>query len=262
MNSGHERAQEGSFPSLKSRTGLELLMQAYEYAQEIGCDVWDFAVEIPVLQQVGFSLSEVRWLVCKGYAQHARETTTSDDTRRSFQHQSHLALRKRSCVVLTESGATFVRQLTGYRRTQGDHHSSSIRVLPLNVTSDVTSLLPGNGRLDKPAEPSKTILTPCWDCDRQELRIGHHVVKEFKLHSPNQAIILAAFQEESWPTRIDDPLPRHADIDPKQRLHDTIKSLNRNQRNRLIRFRGDGTGQGVRWELSPVASQQVQLTRK
>ena len=101
--------------------------------------------------------------------------------------------------------------------------------------------------------------TPCWDCDRQELRMGSQVVKEFKLHSPNQAIILAAFEEEGWPPRIDDPLPHHVDIDPKQRLHDTIKSLNRNQKARLIRFRGDGTGQGIRWEAVPTAEPTLRL---
>ena len=48
--------------------------------------------------------------------------------------------------------------------------------------------------------------------------------------------------------RIDDPLPLKAAIDPKRRLHDTINSLNRNQRGRRLRFLGDGSGQAVCWE--------------
>jgi hypothetical protein len=64
-----------------------------------------------------------------------------------------------------------------------------------------------------------------------------------------QEAILIAFEEERWPPRIDDPLPGSPDLLPKRRLHDTIKSLNRNQKNRLVRFMGDGTGEGVRWEL-------------
>jgi hypothetical protein len=63
-----------------------------------------------------------------------------------------------------------------------------------------------------------------------------------------QEAILMAFEEENWPPRIDDPLPVHPDMLPKRRLHDTIKSLNRNQKRPLIRFMGDGTGEGVRWE--------------
>jgi hypothetical protein len=255
MSNGHTGPRELPFPGFKSRRGLTLLMQAYEYAQEVKRDIWDFAVEIPVLQRVGFSLSEVRWLVCKGYARHAREITTAQDTCRSFQHQSHLALWKRSCVVLTESGAAFVSRLTGANGADSHLHP----VLPTNLTFDSNSSFVV-GRLDRSPAENPAALIPCWDCTRQELRLGHEIVKEFKLHSPNQAIILASFEEERWPPRIDDPLPHHEDIEPKQRLHDTIKSLNRNQKSRLIRFRGDGTGQGIRWELSVLVSQKVQLS--
>jgi len=59
---------------------------------------------------------------------------------------------------------------------------------------------------------------------------------------------VAVFEEEGWPQHIDDPLPTTADCDSKQRLHDTIKRLNRHQINQLIRFRGDGSGSGVIWE--------------
>jgi hypothetical protein len=48
---------------------------------------------------------------------------------------------------------------------------------------------------------------------------------------------------------VDDPLSPVADYDPKRRLRDTIKCLNLNQAARLIRFRGDGTGQRVQWEM-------------
>ena len=88
---------------------------------------------------------------------------------------------------------------------------------------------------------------PSWDRDRPELRWGNTVVKRFKVPAPNQELILAAFQEDGWPVRIDDPLPPHPELDPKRRLHDTINSLNRSQKLPLIRFLGDGSGQGVRW---------------
>ncbi len=61
-------------------------------------------------------------------------------------------------------------------------------------------------------------------------------------------MVLTAFEEEAWPVRIDDPLPPHPEQDPKRRLHDTITSLNRHQRRPLIRFVGDGSGEGIRWE--------------
>jgi hypothetical protein len=92
---------------------------------------------------------------------------------------------------------------------------------------------------------------PLWDVGLREFRVGGRLIKYYRVPSPNQEGILAAFQEEGWPPRIDDPLPPHGDHDPKRRLRDTIKSLNRHQTHRLIRFTGDGTGEGVRWHRQP-----------
>ena len=36
--------------------------------------------------------------------------------------------------------------------------------------------------------------------------------------------------------------------DSRRRLHEAIDRLNRNQINRLIRFRGNGNGRGILWE--------------
>jgi hypothetical protein len=69
----------------------------------------------------------------------------------------------------------------------------------------------------------------------------------------NQERILAAFEEEGWPVHIHDPLPPHSDQDSKRRLHNTINSLNRHQKQPLIRFSGNGSGQGIRWEWIPPA---------
>ncbi len=90
---------------------------------------------------------------------------------------------------------------------------------------------------------------PHWDEQRRILRVGQHAVKHFRRPSPNQEAILAAFEEEGWPRRIDDPLPPHGEQPTKCRLHDTIKWLNRHHQPRLIRFFGDGTGEGVYWEF-------------
>jgi hypothetical protein len=67
--------------------------------------------------------------------------------------------------------------------------------------------------------------------------------------APNQELILGCFEEEGWPPRIDDPLPPHPELAAKRRLHATITTLNRHHKHRLLRFLGDGSGEGVRWEL-------------
>ncbi len=90
--------------------------------------------------------------------------------------------------------------------------------------------------------------TPRWDQELHELWWGNVLVKRFREPANEQEIILASFEESGWPARIDDPLPPRTGIDPKARLHDTIKRLNRAQTRRLIQFSGDGTGKGVRWQ--------------
>ncbi len=101
-------------------------------------------------------------------------------------------------------------------------------------------------------EYSKPVLEaskPHWDCDRHELIVSGSVVKRFRWPAANQETILGVFEEEHWPSRIDDPLPRTNGLDPKRRLADTIKCLNRNQHSNLLKFRGDGTGEGVLWDI-------------
>ncbi len=73
------------------------------------------------------------------------------------------------------------------------------------------------------------------------------VVKEFRVPAGNQKLILEAFEELGWPPWIDDPLPPRTGIDSKDRLHNTINRLNCHQKNRLLKFHGDGTGKRIGW---------------
>lgn len=87
---------------------------------------------------------------------------------------------------------------------------------------------------------------PDWDGRRRVLRVGPLIVKRFVQAAENQSLVLAAFQETDWQTAsIPDPLPYSREIDAKDRLHDTIKNLNRHQKTPLVSFRGDGTGEAV-----------------
>ena len=97
--------------------------------------------------------------------------------------------------------------------------------------------------------PTAPYPTPCWDRQLRELRMGDVVVKRFRWPAENQEQVLDAFQEQEWPSHIDDPLKHDPKICPKRRLHDTLKCLNRKQINEVIKFRGDGTGQGVLLEI-------------
>jgi hypothetical protein len=76
------------------------------------------------------------------------------------------------------------------------------------------------------------------------------LVKRFKYVARNQELVLDAFEEEDWPFRIDDPPPPRQEIDCKLRLRDTIAKLNRHRQSTVIRFSGDGTGRGIRWQVT------------
>src|SRR5258708_6303028 len=62
--------------------GLDLLLRSYDYAQDLECDVWDFAVEMRELGAAELTSSDLRWLVRKGYAEHAREITLAGEESR------------------------------------------------------------------------------------------------------------------------------------------------------------------------------------
>ncbi|HEX4148421.1 MAG TPA: hypothetical protein VHY20_05515 [Pirellulales bacterium] len=234
---------------------LQLLEQAYEYAVDTGRDLEDFAVELPELRRRGMTNSDCRWLVCKGWSYLLREVKPRSAQGRRFRHDVGLAIVRGSCLVLTPEGVRLARKATdGVELQRAELQRAELQRAELQF---VAERLGSESAVDRlPAADGQNVrLVPHWDRDRHELRLGSHVVKQFKLLSPNQEIILTVFDEENWPARIDDPLPPSKRVNSKQRLHDTIKNLNRKQKNRLVRFLGDGTGQGVRWELMPEAAE-------
>jgi hypothetical protein len=216
----------------RMRAALVLLLQAHDFAHQLNREDWDLALEISSLRDVGLTPNDLRWLVCMGLVEHAQEIRPQPGMSRNFRANGILTFPARTCFILSEAGVKFAR-------SRGCEKPAERHVRPSDIV-----LRNGHNGAHRPA--------PQWDCDRRELRVGVQLVKQFRLPSPNQETILTAFQEESWPPRIDDPLPQRPDHDAKQRLHDTIRSLNRNQKYRLVRFKGDGTGEGVLWE--PIVS--------
>jgi len=210
---------------------LARLLEAKRFADDVDADVWDFAVELPELRAAGTTTSEFRWLARKGLVLFARETTLPGDPTRSFRPLAGVTFPRRSCCVITSSGAEAAAGLLGDRLTNPS------RIESVATPRDIPRLQPIS--VQRPS--------PHWDADLQELRVNGLIVKQFKVPAPNQEMVLAAFEEDGWPTRIDDPLPPQPDQDPKRRLHDTIVSLNRSHKHRLMRFLGDGSGEGVRW---------------
>ncbi|HEY7425354.1 MAG TPA: hypothetical protein VH682_14070 [Gemmataceae bacterium] len=205
---------------------LRLLNEAWAAACSEGVDVWQFAVEIDQLRALGLSHTDMRCLLQWGYLEHAGEKTKADSSQRIFHHLNTLFLPRRSCFVLTGKGWEIASEIGNKRGVE----DSVVAREPTAVHCSLSEV-------------------PQWNNAARQLWWRDFLIKEFHVPAPNQELVLAALEEEGWPARMDDPLPRALGINSKVRLHDTIKSLNRHHLHRVLRFGGDGSGLGVRWLL-------------
>lgn len=229
----HDEQRRSCEKIVRLRRTVEELVLAFEYAADTKSSVWDFAVSIQQLLRLGATETDLRWLIRKGMVVHRREVTVRGDNGREFRSTGNLTFSRRTCFVLTEAGRKNV-------------NSECDPVIHFNVPR------PNHG---DSSEIRSNYPVPRWEADLRKLLFDQQLVKRFKWPAVNQEMVLCAFQEEGWPARIDDPLPPQAEQDPKRRLADTIKCLNKKQENHLIHFHGDGTGQGVIWErVNPVTS--------
>ena len=201
---------------------LQKLLRAWQFSIDCDRSKWDFAVELADLDALGVSHDELRWLIGKNLVEHAQEIDSVQGIGRSFESPGGFTFSGKSCFVITATARQLVESTEFPVREQVVAPPSSTAAAPV---------------------------APVWDDQRHELRLGKVLVKRFKWRAANQEAILSAFEEDGWPPRIDDPLPPVPDTDPKRRLSDTIKCLNRKQQNSLVRFSGDGTGEGVLWDL-------------
>ena len=211
---------------VRFRELLALLLRAKSYALQSGLSEWEFAEEISILRSAGATHADLRWLVLNGWIAHAAEVKPTPTSRR-FHKLHSLALPRNACFVLTEKGEAAARRLASL--------ASAPPSASANVRKDL-ALLEGT--------------LPRWDVQLRELWLGPLLVKRFRIPAQNQELVLTVFEEERWPARVDDPLPGKPERDAKRCLHDTINHLNRYQVNRVLRFAGDGTGRGIRWQAA------------
>src|SRR5262249_6229217 len=150
--------------------GLPLLQEASEDARESGYDPWEFALTGRALLAAGLNENDLRWLVSRGLVDHAAEEGRAAPGRRAFRPAPDLSIGEWSCFVLTAGGARFIAEGL---RAGGLGHGPSAR--------------------------------PRWDAGARELTWQGGLVKRFQNPARCQELILAAFEEEGWPVRIDDP---------------------------------------------------------
>ena len=239
---------------------LKRLKEAHDTASNFGRSSWDFAIEISQMGNSGIDNNVLRMMVCQQWVVHQREATDLPQVHRSFEQETELVFSARSCFVITKEGyriATRLEEQAKSKTIEANRQASqtSSQDLAIEPTtsphwsvhhSEPAILDSTQKKVDSRSAPER----PVWDRQRRELRLGDVVVKRFKWPAENQERVLNAFEDQGWPDHIDDPLLPHPDICAKRRLHDTLKCLNRKQVRELIKFRGDGTGLGVRLEIN------------
>lgn len=197
---------------------LSALSEGREYAIDLQSSPAEFALNISDARSFDVQLNDLKWMLGR------RWITLVDDHRECGEQgevSEHImpTILPSSRFVILRGGCDVLHQ------SKTEVHSEPSAAVDLHCSS-----------------------RPRWDSLRHELSIDGRIVKRFRWPASNQEAILMAFEEDDWPSRIDDPLPGSRDLEPKRRLSDTIKCLNRNQCERLLRFRGDGTGEGVLWD--------------
>jgi hypothetical protein len=93
------------------RAGLALLRQAHLYALDAGAEARNFAVENEQLYATALTISDLRWLVAKGFVEHGQATSNYGDPHRSFRPSVGLNFLPTTCFVLTRKGAEFADRI-------------------------------------------------------------------------------------------------------------------------------------------------------
>jgi hypothetical protein len=207
------------------QVALRQLLGALDHADNLSRPAWEFAVGRDCLRELGLTDNDLRWLICKGYVEHGIEQTGFKSRKRVFRRIPNLALHDRSCFVLTQAGLSFARRAARLARRDPDGKAVSDSY--------------GHDE-DKARE------LPDWDKRSHTLYWRGKVVKHYKGHAVNQEAVLNAFKKHKWASCVAVALPADAGVSAKERLHNTIKNLNRSVRPSLC-FRQEGSGTRVRW---------------
>jgi hypothetical protein len=182
-------------------------------------------VSVARLRAAGTTDLELSQLVALGFASLIRQGNLLP---RGAVLPGSLSFPADAAVVLTEAGAAWFRQVI----------LTSTMPLPLH------SVCPAD-----PTQRGERDRVPHWDKDLRELRHAGLLAKDYRQPARCQELILDVFEEEGWGAEILDPLSGGPDVDPRERLHDTVKNLNRHQKQARIHFRVTGMGTKVRWEI-------------
>jgi len=209
----------GRSRQIRLSAALPILLQASDDSRDLAEEMWQFAPALWELLSAGLQVTDLRWGISLGILEHATEIRHGGE-KRAFSAVTRLAIDDRSCFILSAAGIEFSRLVLA----KIERHSENLGMNPSDFR-------------------------PHWDAEKRKLTLGGRLVKHFRTPANCQELILAAFEEEGWPVRVDDPLPQVDNREPTERLHDAVRRLNGKQQEVRINFLRDGKGQGICWEV-------------
>ncbi len=212
-------------PPSNQAIGLAVLREAAREAEELGLERGQLGLTPLDLKTLGVAPTDLRELERTGLIEPADSNGAG---------KSPWTSRR---LVLSEAG---LRHTAGWPPAPGFRATAIFQSLDESIS--------------RAAVP-----VPQWNPEMRELWWHSVLIKKFNKHAPTQELILAAFQEQSWLRKIDDPLPRVHDKDPAERLGEAVRKLNGKQSNPFLLFERDGTGKGVRWSVRPRALKEFGL---
>ncbi len=124
-------------------SGLRLLLKSFDYSRDAEIDPWQFAVEWEELESRGITTTDVRWLLAKGYAKHAKEITLPMEDHRGFLPLSPTCLTADMCFILTPAGGHAIQNVL-FAEKAGDYQAKCVP--EPDRASPVRGALPPNVR--------------------------------------------------------------------------------------------------------------------
>jgi hypothetical protein len=200
---------------------LALLLQAADYARRSGHSPWDFALDLAQARAVGVTDNELRYLVYEQLLEYVSATPGLPPASGAGLLGGRLLFPPETCFILSPRAVSFARLVAA------------------------TQPLP---EVPVPSPAAGAALLPDWDLENRQLSYAGLLVKRIPEGARNEECLLTAWHELHWPACMDDPLPGGGDVDGPERLHSTVKRLNRAQVHPLLHFGTAHAGRAAYWE--------------
>ena len=109
MRQKHDR--EEKLREAPTAPALKLLLNAHGHGEQLEKGRWDFALEIGTLRSAGLTNVDFRWLLSRGFVEHAEAFTTPGSDGRGFHQVGKGCFTNATCFILTDRRVAYAKEL-------------------------------------------------------------------------------------------------------------------------------------------------------